>query len=89
MPLDRGCRFDQHHGVQGLWPNPVKPHPEKPVRAEELRTAWALAPQDRHLVPKGDEFQFERRAATKAEREQGNEGRKKRDHADDGMAAAQ
>ena len=89
MPLDHGCRFDQHHGVQGLWPNPVKPHPEKPVSGEERRTAWALAPQDRHLVPKGDEFQFERRAATKAEREQGNEGRKKRDHADDGMAAAQ
>ena len=89
MPLDHGCRLDQHHGVQGLWPNPVKPHPEEPIRAEELRTAWAPAPQDRHLVPKGDEFQFERRAAAKAEREQGNEGRKKRDHADDGMVVAQ
>ena len=89
MPLDHRGWLDQHHGVQGLWPNPVKPHPEKPVSAEELRTAWALAPQDCHLVAKGDEFQFERRAAAKAEREQGNEGRKKRDHADDGMAAAQ
>ena len=89
MPFDHGCRLDQHHGVQRLWPNPVKPHPEKPVSAEELRTAWALAPQDRHLVPKGYELQFERRAATKAEGEEGNEDRKKRDHADDGMAAAQ
>ena len=89
MLLDHGGWLDQHHGVQGLWPNPVKPHPEEPIRAEERQTAWALAPQDRHLVPKGDEFQFERRAATKAEREQGNEGGKHHDHADDGMPAAQ
>ena len=88
MPLDHGYRLDQHHGVQGLWPNPVKPHPEEPIRAEELWTAWALALQDRQLVPKGDEFQFERRAATKAKGEQGNKGRKKRDHADDGMVTA-
>src|SRR4030081_1525278 len=36
MPLDHGCRLDQHHDVQGLRPNPVKPHPEKTVGAESL-----------------------------------------------------
>ena len=59
MPPDHGRRLDQHDGVHGLWPNPVKPHPEKPVSAEELRTAWALALQDRYLVPKGDELEFQ------------------------------
>ena len=71
--------------LQGLRPNPVKPHPEKTVGAEEPRTARALAPQDGHLVPKGDELQFQRGAATKPEREQGTDGGKNRDHADDGM----
>jgi hypothetical protein len=56
MPLDHGCRLDQHHDVQDLRPNPVKRHPEKTVGAEKPRTARMLAPQDRHLVPKGDEF---------------------------------
>jgi hypothetical protein len=28
MPLDDGCRFDQHHGVEDRQPEPVEPHPE-------------------------------------------------------------
>jgi hypothetical protein len=47
-----------------------------------------LAPQHHYLVPKGDELEFERGAATKAEREQGNQRGKNDDHADDGTAAA-
>jgi len=67
MPLDHGCRLDQHHDVQGLRPNPVKPHPENTVGAEKPRTARVLAPRGGHLVPKGDdEFQFQRSAATTA-----------------------
>ncbi len=88
MPLDHGCRLDQHHDVQGLRPNSVKPHPEKTVGAEQLRTVRALAPQDGHLVPKGDELKFERSPATEAKREQGNQRGKNDNHADDGMAAA-
>jgi hypothetical protein len=68
--------------------NPVKPHPEKTVGAEKLRTAWALAPQDGHLVPKGDELKFERSTATEVKSEQGNQGGKNEYHADDGKAAA-
>ena len=89
MPFDHGCRLHQHDGVQGLWPKPVKPHPEKPVHGEKPRTAWALTPQDRHLVPKRDEFEFHRGAATKTEREQGDEGGQDCYHAYDGTAAAQ
>ena len=88
MPFDHGCRLHQHDGVQGLWPNPVKPHPQKPVRAEKPWTAWALASQNGHLVPKGDELKLQRGAATKAEGEQGNEGGKNRYHIHDGTAAA-
>jgi hypothetical protein len=88
MPLDHGGRLDQHHDVQGLRPNPVKPHPEKTVGAEKLRTARALAPQDGHLVPKGDELKFERSPATEAKREQGSQRGKNDNYADDGMAAA-
>ena len=39
-------------------------------------------------MSQGDEFEFQRGAATKAEQEQGPEGGQKREHADDGMTAA-
>jgi hypothetical protein len=58
VPLDHGVWPDQHHGVQGLWPKPVKAYPEKTVGAEELGTTRVLTPQDRQLVSKGNEFQF-------------------------------
>ena len=87
MPFDHGCRLHQYDGVQGLGPKPVKPHPQKPIHGEKPRTAWAPAPQDRHLVPKGDDFEFQRGAGAKAEGEQGDEGGKDRCHARDGMAA--
>ena len=88
MPLDDGCRLDQHHGVEGMWPNPVKPHPEEPVCEEEPKPAFALTPEHGDLVPKGDKFKFQRDAAANTEREQGNEGGKNCDHAHNGMAVA-
>jgi hypothetical protein len=39
-------------------------------------------------MSRGDEFEFQRGAATNPEREQGTEGGQKREHADDGMTAA-
>ena len=88
MPLDDGCRFDQHHGVEDLRPDSVKPHPEQPVGGEEPRLAGALPAQDGHLMSQGDEFELQRGAAAYPEREQGTEGGQKRDHAYDGMTAA-
>ena len=88
MPLDDGCRFDQHHGVEDLRPDPVKPNPEQPVGGEEPRPARALPAQDGHLMSQGDEFEFQRGATTNPEREQRTEGGQKREHADDGMTAA-
>jgi hypothetical protein len=40
-------------------------------------------------VSQGDKFQFQRSAATKAKREEGNDGRKNRYHADEGRAVTQ
>ena len=48
----------------------------------------ALPPQDGHLMSRGDEFEFQRGAATNPEQEQGTEGGQKREHADEGMALA-
>ena len=88
MPLEHGCRLDQHHDVQGLWPNPVKPHPEEQVGEEEPKLIRALPPQDGHLMSQGDELKLQRGAAANMEREQGNEGGKNCDHAHDGTAVA-
>ena len=88
MPLDHGCRLDQHHGVENLWPNPVKPHPEEPVCGEEPKLTRVLPPQDSHLMSKGNELEFQGGAATKAESEDGNDGGENRDHARDGTAVA-
>jgi hypothetical protein len=41
------------------------------------------------LMPKRDNLKFQGGAATNTEGEQGNQGRKNRDHAPDGMAAMQ
>ncbi len=74
MPLDDGCRFDQHHGVENLRPDPVKPNPEQPVGGEEPRPARALPAQDGHLMSQGDELKFQRGAAAHPEQEQRTEG---------------
>ena len=89
MPLDHGCRFDQHHGGEDLRPNSVKPHPEEPVRGEEPKPTWVLSPQDTHLMSKGNKLEFQRGTATKPESEDGYDGGENRDHAHNGMVAAQ
>ena len=63
MPLDDGCRFDQHHDVEDLRPDSVKPHSEQPVGGKEPRLARALPPQDGHLLSQSDELKFQRGAA--------------------------
>ena len=88
MPLDEGCRLHQHHGVQGLRSDPVKPHPEQLIRGGKSKPTFALTLQDSDLVPKGDKLKFQAGAATKAGGEQRNEGGKNHNHARDGMAVA-
>ncbi len=88
MPGEHGCRFDQHHGVEDLRPDPVKPNPEQPVGGEKPRAARVMPAQDGHLMSQGDEFKFQRGAATNPEREQRTDGGQKRNHAHDGKTAA-
>ena len=83
MPLDHGCRFDQHHGVEDLRPNPVEPHPQEPVCGEEPNPTWVLPPQDTYLMSKGNELEFQGGATTNAEAEDRNQGGKNRHHAHD------
>src|ERR1035437_9069106 len=89
MPLDDGCWFDQHHAVEDLRPNSVKPYPQEPVGGEEPRATRSLPPQDGHLMSQGDELKLQRGAAAKAEGEQGNEGGKNRDHGCNGTVVVQ
>ena len=88
MPVEHSCRFDQHHCVEDLRTDSVKPHPEQPVGGEEPRLAGTLPAQDGQLMSQGDEFELQRSAAANPEREQGTEGGQKGEHADDGMTAA-
>jgi hypothetical protein len=55
--------------VQDLRPSPIKPDPEKPVGPEKPWTPRTLTPQDRHLVPEGDELEFQRSTAPKPKSE--------------------
>ena len=89
MPLDDGCRFDQHHGVEDLRPDSVKPHPEQLVGGEKPRPAGALPTQDGHLVSQSNKLELQRSAAAYPEREQGSDSGQKGDHAHDGMGRAQ
>ena len=52
-----------------------------------MAQARVLLAQDSHLMSRGDEFELQR-ATTNPKREQGAEGGRKSEHADDGMTAA-
>jgi len=88
MPLDHGCWLDQHHGVEDLWPNPVKANPENSVHGEAPNPIWVLLLWDAHLMPQANQLELLGGAATKPEAEDGNNGGQNRDHASDGTAAA-
>jgi hypothetical protein len=64
-------------------------HAHQPIGGEEPRAARALPAQDGQLMSQRDEFELQREATTNPEREQGNEGGQKREHADDGMEGSQ
>ena len=76
MPLDDGGWLDQHHGVEDLRPNPVKPHPEEPVCGEEPKLARSLLPQDGHLMSQDDELKLPVRRGCEHGRRAGKRGRK-------------
>ena len=86
MPLDHGCRLDQHHGIEDLRPNPVKPNPEKSVRGEEPNPTWMLPTQDAYLMPQANQLELQGCAAAKPEGEDGNHSGQNRNHACDGTA---
>ena len=88
MPLDYGCRLDQDHRVENRRPNPIKPNPEKPVHGKEPKPTWAMPPKDAHLIPQANQLELQGGTATKAEGQDGNDSRQKRDHACEARAVA-
>ena len=56
---------------------------------EEMAQARVLLAQDGHLMSQGDEFELQGETTTNPKREQGSWGGQKREHAGDGMTAAQ
>jgi hypothetical protein len=88
MPPDHGCRLDDHHGVEDLRPNSVKPNPEKSVRGEEANPIWVLPPQNAHLMSQANQLELQGGAATKPKGDDGNDGGQNCDHACHGTAVA-
>jgi hypothetical protein len=64
----------------------AEPNPKQPICGEELKTTFALPPQNAHRTPKGDKLKFQGGTTSNTEEEQGNESRKNRDHAHDDLA---
>jgi len=88
MPLEHGCRFDKHHGVEDLRPNLVEAYPQESFSGQEPNPTWVPPPQDTHLMSKGNELEFQGGTATNAEGEPRKQGGKNRHHAHDGIAVA-
>jgi hypothetical protein len=67
VPLDYGCRPDQHHRVDDLRPNPVERHPQEPIQGGKLGPTGSLSPQDGHLMSQGNKLKFQRGATAHTE----------------------
>ena len=63
--MDYGGRLHQHHDVQALRPDPVKPDPEYAIEGAEPGTAGTLATQDCQLVAERNDLELQFRAAAK------------------------
>jgi hypothetical protein len=75
MPFDHCRRFDEYQGVECPRPHSVKAHPQEPIGRMKREAARALPPQDDQLMSQHDKLEFQRRSATKPEREHGDESR--------------
>ena len=86
MPMNDGRRLDQNHRLETARPEPAEPGPKQAVAGAKAQPAWALASEYAKLMAEGDDLQFQRSAATKAEGQQGKDGGHERDHAGDATA---
>ncbi len=69
--MNNSRRLDQNHGLKTARLEPVEPDPEQAVAGAKTQPAWALAPEYAQLMAEGDDLQFQRGSATKAEGQQG------------------
>ena len=70
MPMNDGRRLDQNHRLETARPEAVEPDPEQAVAGAKTQPAGALAPEHAQLMAEGDDLQFQRGSATKAEGQQ-------------------
>ncbi len=71
MPMNDSRRFDQNHRFETARPKAIEPDPEQAVAGAKTQPAWALASEHAELMAEGDDLQFQRGSATKAEGQQG------------------
>ena len=67
MPLDHGCRLDQHHHLQAARPNPVEPGPQQAIASTKPRSAGPLPVENGQLMPESQDLQFQRGPTPKPE----------------------
>jgi hypothetical protein len=83
MPLDHSGWLHQHHRFEAPRPHPVQPHPDQPIDEAQPQTARTLTIEDRDLMTKGDEFEFQFRPAANPTSQLREECRDECEHADD------
>jgi hypothetical protein len=71
MPMNDGRRPVQNQGLETARPEPVEPDPEQAVAGAKTQPAWAQESEYAQLMAEGDDLQFQRGSATKAEGQRG------------------
>jgi len=81
VPLDHGCRFDQHHHLQPARPSSVEPGPQQTVASTKPRSAGPLPVENCHLMSEGQHLKLQGGPTPKPEGDQRNHRRQDRKHA--------
>ena len=83
VPLDHSGSLHQRHCFEATRPHPVEPHPDQPIDGAQPQTARPLSIEDRNLMTKGDELEFQFRPTAKPTGQPGKQRRDECEHAGD------
>jgi hypothetical protein len=83
VPLDHSGGLHQHHRFEATRPQPVEPHPDQTIHGAQPQTPDSLTIEDRHLMTKGDELEFQFCTAANPTTEPREECRDQCEHAGD------
>ena len=65
MPAHYGLRPDDGERVASLWKQPADPTKDEPVCGHEWQSGWLTPAQHDDLLPKQEDFRFQRRSWSK------------------------